>query len=372
MDYDAIIVGGGPAGASCAAFCAAAGLRTLVLERAVFPRDKVCGDCLNPDAWPTLARLGLEDAVRALPHTALQTVEFAGLRGAAIRLPLPVHTRGEIAVKRSVLDALLLQNAADRGADVRQGSAVTRIERADGHFGVNTTAANEKTAAPATARFLVAADGRNSLVARLTGLLDDCRRPATDRIGLQTHVPCPADFGPRVQMRWFARGYGGLCPVGGGELNISLAGPPATLDALKDWARREFSLAADHPWRTIAPLDREPAPRAAVAQETGGIFLVGDAARVVEPFTGEGIYYALRSGELAADAVVAAVRGTLTEGRAVARYRETHTAMYRGRLWVNRLARLAGRNPRAASFALEVLRWRPSLLGLLLTAKVVR
>ena len=361
MDYDTIIVGGGPAGASCAAVCAAAGLRVLVIERAIFPRDKVCGDCLNPDCWPTLARLGVEDAVRALPHAALRTVEFAGLRGAPIRLPLPGHARGEIAVKRRALDALLLQNAAARGADVQQGHAVSKVQHTGEGFAVGA----------ATARFLVAADGRNSLVARSLGLLADGRQPATDRIGLQTHIPCPPDFGPRVQMRWFARGYGGLCPVGGGELNISLAGPPAALNQLKRWAREEFGLAADHPWRTIAPLDREPAPRAAVAQNDAAVFLVGDAARVVEPFTGEGIYYALRSGELAAEAIMAAVQGKLGAERAVAHYRKTHTDMYQGRLWVNRLARAAGRNPRAASLALGILRWRPSLLGLL-TAKVVR
>ncbi len=360
-------MGGGPAGASCAAFCAAAGVRTLVLERAVFPRDKVCGDCLNPDCWPTLARLGIEDAVRALPHAALRAVEFAGLRGDSIRLPLPDHARGEIAVKRSLLDALLLQNAGVRGADVRQGRAVSRVRRAGDSFAVGTA----DDAPDLTTRFLVAADGRNSLTARLTGLLDDRRRPATDRVGLQTHVRCPAGFGPRVQMRWFARGYGGLCPVGGGELNVSLAGPPGTLDQLKTWARGEFGLASDHPWRTIAPLDRAPAPRAAVAQGSGGVFLVGDTARVVEPFTGEGIYYALRSGELAAQEIVAAVRGKLSTEQATVRYRKTHAAMYHGRLWVNRLARAAGRNPRTASLALDALRWRPSLLSLL-TAKVVR
>ena len=361
MDYDAIIVGAGPAGASCAAFCAAAGLRVLVAERAVFPRDKVCGDCLNPDCWPTLARLGVEDALRALPHTALRTVEFAGLRGSPIRLPLPDYTRGEIAVKRSLLDALLLQNAVERGADVRQGEAVSEVNHTPDGFRVG----REST------RFLVAADGRNSLVSRSLKLLDDRRRPATDRIGLQTHAPCPTTFGPRVQMRWFARGYGGLCPVGGGELNISLAGPPDTLDSLKNWAREEFALAGDHPWRTIAPLDREPAPRAAVARGNGAVFLAGDAARVVEPFTGEGIYYALRSGELAAQEIVAAMQGKWNTERAAANYRKNHGAMYQGRLWVNRLARAAGRNPRTASLALEVLRWQPSLLGLL-TAKVVR
>ena len=373
--YDVIVVGGGPAGTACALACRAAGLRTLVVERAVFPRDKVCGDCLNPDCWPVLARLGLEDAVRALPHAALRTVEFRGLSGAPIRLPLPERARGEIAVKRSALDLLLLETAEARGAEVRQGRAVSAVRRVAEGYEVEINYANARDAGGSTeiaaGRFLVAADGRNSVVARLTGLLDDRRRPATDRVGLQTHVPCPAEFGARVEMRWFARGYGGLCPVGGGELNLSLAGPPASLDGLKRWAREEFGVAADHPWRTIAPLDRAPAPRAAVAAGEAGVFLVGDSARVVEPFTGEGIYYALRTGELAAASLVAACRGETSTVEAAANYRAAHTAAYRGRLWVNRLARLAGRHPRAASLALRAARWQPELLGLL-TRKVVQ
>lgn len=372
--YDAVIVGGGPSGAACAIHCAAAGLRVLVVERAVFPRDKVCGDCLNPDCWPVLARLGVEDAVRALPHAALRAVEFQGLSGAPIRLPLPTRARGEVAVKRSLLDLLLLETAAACGAEVRQGRAVSGIRRTASGYEVDLAAGPGENGGLTTvaARFLVAADGRNSVVARLTGLLDDRRRLATDRVGLQAHVPCPADCGPRVQMRWFARGYGGLCPVGGGELNISLAGPPASLDGLKRWAREEFGLAANHPWRTIAPLDRAPAPQAAVATgDRSGVFLAGDAARVVEPFTGEGIYYALRTGELAAESIVAAVRGGGDAAQAAARYRSAHATTYRGRLWVNRLARLAGRHPRVASLALRAARWQPGLLGLL-TKKVVR
>ena len=91
----------------------------------------------------------------------------------------------------------------------------------------------------------------------------------------------------------------------------------------------------------------------------------------MEPFTGEGIYYALRTGELAAESVVAAGRGETDAPEAAARYRAAHTSVYRGRLWVNRLARLAGRHPRAASLALGAARWQPGLLGLL-TRKVVR
>ena len=365
---DVLIVGGGPAGAACAAFCARAGLRVTVVERAVFPRDKVCGDCLNPDCWPVFARLGVERAVRALPHVALRAVEFVGLRGRPIRLPLPDDpARGEIAVKRRDLDALLLDHAAALGTAVHQGQAVSGLRRRTGGFELTIAGSPETHAG----RFLVAADGRNSLTARLAGLLPNAapERDPQGRIGLQAHVPCPADFGPRVQMRWFADGYGGLCPVGNGELNISLAAPPRALERLKRWAHAEFSLADRQPWRTIAPLDRSPAPEA--ASPDGGAYLVGDAARVVEPFTGEGIYYALRSGELAAAAIIRAARGEASKRTAAAEYSGAHAAMYRGRLWVNRLARTAGRHPRAASWALEVLRWQPGLLRYL-TAKVVR
>src|SRR5947208_12713650 len=112
--FDVAIVGGGPAGSSCAAFCALAGLRTLVLERENFPREKVCGDCLNPAAWPVLARLGVSDAVRAITSSPLREVEFADADGRSVRCALPGGRFAEIGVRRSVLDSLLLETARAR------------------------------------------------------------------------------------------------------------------------------------------------------------------------------------------------------------------------------------------------------------------
>src|SRR5256885_4854913 len=82
---DVAIVGGGPAGSTCAAFCAAAGLRTLVLEREKFPREKVCGDCINPSCWPVLERLELAEQIRNWPHGLLNAVEFITIAGNKIR-----------------------------------------------------------------------------------------------------------------------------------------------------------------------------------------------------------------------------------------------------------------------------------------------
>src|SRR5256885_16259677 len=92
--FDVAIVGSGPAGASCAAFCANAGLRTLVLERELFPREKVCGDCLNPACWPILRRLQLAERVRTLPHGVLDRVEFIGIGGPTAAGSFPPRAPG--------------------------------------------------------------------------------------------------------------------------------------------------------------------------------------------------------------------------------------------------------------------------------------
>src|SRR5213082_3813880 len=103
--FDVAIAGGGPAGSSCAAFCARAGLRTLLLERENFPREKVCGDCLNPGCWPVLRPLELGERVRALPDGVLNRVEFIGVSGRTLAVTLPT---AEIAIKRSLFDQLLM------------------------------------------------------------------------------------------------------------------------------------------------------------------------------------------------------------------------------------------------------------------------
>src|SRR5438445_13048613 len=99
---DVAIVGGGPAGATCAALCAAAGLRTLVLEREKFPREKVCGDCINPGCWPTLEKLEVAEQIRNSPHGLVDAVEFIAINGQELRIDLPHGENGMISVKRSI------------------------------------------------------------------------------------------------------------------------------------------------------------------------------------------------------------------------------------------------------------------------------
>lgn len=322
MIYDVAIAGAGPAGASCAAFCARAGLRVIVLEREKFPREKVCGDCLNPSVWPVLRRLGIEHRVRELEYGKLERVDFVALNGRSVSAPL----HDEIAIKRSLLDNVLLNRARELGAEIRDNFTVAAVERG---WRIN----NE-----IDARLLVAADGRNSTVARVLGLLP---RIAKERAALQAHVPLPRDFGNRVVLQLLPGGYSGQAPVNGAELNLCLVGHAGTLAQLREWAAKQFSVPADQQWRSVTPL-----ARASIAPQHLKLFVVGDTARVVEPFTGEGIFYALRSGELAADAIVNR-----------SNYAQAHAEMYRGRLWINQLARRAVLSPQ---FGSALVRFAPA------------
>src|SRR6266511_6210746 len=380
--FDVAIIGGGPAGASCAGFCALAGLHTLVLERERFPREKVCGDCLNPSCWPVLDGLALAPRVLELAHSKLTSVEFIAIDGHKVIVHLPTGDDCEISVKCNLFDDLLLKRARELGAQVREEITVTALsksgaEKTRSHGpmarpdldaprvrGYNAVQPRWKIATTGEtffAQVLIGADGRNSTVARLRNLLP---RPARERVALQAHIPLPRNFGARILLQFLREGYSGQAPVNETELNLCLVGRPPTISRLRQWAQRHFEIPADQPWRTITPLTRASVP---CAHEN--LLFVGDAARVVEPFTGEGIYYALRSGELAADSIAKIIKG---EDRQLAlrEFARTSAGMYRGRLWINRLARAAVLSPRVGSLFVHAAQINPSILKVL-TAKIV-
>jgi flavin-dependent dehydrogenase len=294
-----------------------------------------------------------------LPHGVLDRVEFIGTGGRMSAVTLPAGDEAEIAIKRSLFDQLIMTRAREVGVTIFEGTTVTALLAPNAVTRNWTITAADRTF---ESRVVVAADGRNSTIARLCNLLP---RAAKERVALQTHLPLPHDFGTRVVLQFLRDGYSGQAPVGNDELNLCLVSLPRKMPALRAWAEAHFGISPRHPWRTITPLTRAP-----IAAVHHSLFLVGDAARVVEPFTGEGIYYALASSELAADAIISQHNGR-DEVEAAAAYSAAHAKLYRGRLWINRLARAAVLSPRVASAVLAVARFQPALLRLL-TAKIVR
>lgn len=337
---DVAIVGGGPAGSGCAAFCAAAGLRVALIEREKFPREKVCGDCVNPACLPVLDRLGLVKSIETCPHAFAAAVDFVAINGRRVRARFADGPARIITIKRSVFDDQLLQRAQALGAALHEQATVVGLHQTrDRDWKIDIVHDT------LLARILVGADGRNSTVARLCNLLP---RPERERIALQAHVPLPRDFGNRIVLQFLPEGYSGQAPVNDQELNLCLVGTAPTIASLRSWAEREFNLPGDQQWRTITPLTRAP-----ISVAHDNLLFIGDAAQVVEPFTGEGIYYALRSGELAANAIVKIFRGEDRQS-VVNNFVRAHRAMYRGRLWINRFSRAAVLHPQTASRLLSV------------------
>jgi len=346
--YDIAIVGGGPAGATCAALCAAGGRRVLLLERSRFPREKVCGDCLNPLAWPVLEQLGLEKRILSCPHTVLEGVRFIALDGTSVRVPFPQSALPELGLTRSILDNLILARAREAGTDVFEDTPLKKVSRTPRGWRL------ECDAGVFEAEQLVAADGRNSTVARQLGILP---APLSDeRVAVQTHIAALPEIGSEVCLQFVREGYAGIAPVGDNRANLCLVSRPRDLGSLKAWAHSCFNLPPNQIWRSITPLRRAP-----LAPVWEGLWLTGDAARVVEPFTGEGIAYALRSGASCAEALL---------HKQPERYSRAHAKLYKGRLWINHLARWACLHPRGGSAIVHLGRIFPSSLGLL-TRKVV-
>src|SRR4029077_8114632 len=309
----------------------------------------------NPSSWPVLERLALTRRVLDLPHSKLSSVEFIAIDGHKVVVDLPTGDDCEISIKRSLFDDLVLRRAREVGALVREETIVTALDH-NGDWKIATAASEDFHA-----RALIAADGRNSTVARLRNLLP---RPTRERVALQAHIPLPRNFGKRIVLQFLREGYSGQAPVNKTELNLCLVGTPPTISRLRQWAQSHFEIAANQPWRTITPLTRAPVP---CAREN--LLFIGDAARVVEPFTGEGIYYALRSGELAADAITKIIRGKDRQS-GLHEFTRACDEMHRGRLWVNRLGRAAVLRPRVGSFFVHTARIQPAILKLL-TAKIV-
>src|SRR5262245_5762292 len=317
---DVVVVGGGPAGAAAAITLAAAGRDVTIIDKAVFPRDKCCGDGLTTLALRELETLGFDPAV----VTDWQRVDGAVLRspsGREVTVPLPSGPGTFAAVvPRPQLDAALLDVAAKAGATVLEGHGFDGTLAHHAHHAHHADHAELGVdgRAPITARYVVAADGMWSPVRKAAGLVEpgylgewhafrQYASGVTGSASVHLHVWFEADFLP---------GYAWSFPLPGGRANLGFGvlrdGVHRGKDMKRQWAglverphiRHALGPAAmledrHSAWPIPARIDRAHLAR-------GRVLLTGDAAMASDVMTGEGIGQALLTGRLAAEAILAA------------------------------------------------------------------
>jgi geranylgeranyl reductase family protein len=314
---DVLIVGAGPAGATAAIVLARAGVRVLVIDRARFPRDKLCGDTINPGTLRILARLNLDSA--ASDGLPVRGMIVTGESGVGVE-----GRYGDIcgrALKRSAFDAALVAAAIRAGACVDEGVLAREPIVEDGQVRGVWVAGPGGHSIRILAPLTIAADGSHSRLARALGL---ARSAAPRRWVVGAYFEDVDGLTDCGEMHVRAGRYVGVAPLPRGLTNacIVTANRNALRDpvALLEGALRNDRLLSDRfarARRISAPVCFGPLAVDSASCGVPGLLLAGDAAGFIDPMTGDGLRFAVRGGELAAEAALP----SLTHGHADAHVR---------------------------------------------------
>ncbi|HUB07485.1 MAG TPA: NAD(P)/FAD-dependent oxidoreductase [Myxococcales bacterium] len=354
--YDVCIAGAGPAGATCAHYLAKAGLRVALLEKARFPRDKICGDAVCFGARRYLDEMGVMAEIVEKRQGCWS--ELGGLvapSGTGF-IGNSVTFSGEelvIAVKRKILDEKIARAAQRAGAELREHHTFTGATLAGGAWTVKVD--TDDGPAELRARALVAADGAHSHVTKLLGI----DTPPPDGLCSRAYVKAGThDFdadGVAFYVTDLLPGYAALFREADGDLNFCtylIPGGRAKLENLREYHEK---LLAEHPQISKAVGSRAEIQKMQGAPlRLGGtrktyydhLLVVGDAAGHIDPLTGEGIHTAIEGGFLAAKELAGALAANDLSARRLAAYeRAWMKAFGEDFRWSARMARVYTRFP---------------------------
>ena len=357
--WDAVVVGAGPAGSATALQLARAGARVLLLDRARFPRDKPCSEYLSPESTRVLERLGpnVLGAVAAASPARLRGMKVVAPSGSAVVGRFETFS---YALPRTRFDAILRAAAEAAGAEVREGVKVEELIYERG--AVAGVVARDTY----RARIVVGADGLRSVVARRLGPVHAI---GPKRVAFTTHVADVRDVHELGEMHVGRPGYVGLGPIGSGVTTVALVLPLAEARRGKHFFEElnRFPGVAGRfdGRRMVRPiLATGPFARWSRRPVANGALLVGDAADFFDPFTGQGIYSALRGAELAA----AAILNSLATDASLESYARARRREFGGKWVLERMIGIAVGWPALIERVVGRMIRRPELANLLVRA----
>jgi len=396
--FDAIIIGGGPAGSSAAISLSRRGARVLVLEEKRMPRGKLCGEFITPECFPTLERLGVMDRMLAAGAQKIARASLIVASGKSVQARISKmsdYASWAMSLSRARFDQILFDRAREAGAECLEGVAVNGCAF-DGGGPRRVEALSLKDGARVSfeAPAIIDASGRNSrlMVGRRERIAG---RRGSRLYALKAHFNGVQGIDDQVELYFFPQGYGGLSPVEDGLVNLCFivteqtlkdaAGDPSTVVEHSVMNNRVASerlrgAKAEGKWLSAGPLTFGKR-----RLERDGVIAIGDASGMIDPFTGTGIQMALRTGEMAAEAIVEAIggpgpvrlRGDEFEGEAretsqvdsvVASYKRHYQREFQNRMRAAGLLRTAAFSPATASIVATVLARMPGLTSLVLRA----
>jgi len=303
--YDIAVIGGGPAGTAASVTAARLGAKVLLLDRDTFPRPKVCGEFVSPEALGLLTELlGTANALLSQSIAINRGRVFLGGRLSTLEIRPAARS-----IPRYDLDYELWQAARQSGVDARSAEAVKNVE-GDGPFTIQTSQASYRAEA------VINASGRWS------GVCGTPRAPEGPKwLGLKAHYRTTTSA-DSVDLYFFRHGYCGVQPVGKSVVNVCAmvrSDVARNLDEVFGHNALLESLSRD--WQLVGePLTTAPLVHAPPSPTSGQILQAGDAAGFIDPFLGDGISLALHTGVAAAKAACLFVGGEMDLRPAATRY----------------------------------------------------
>ena len=332
--YDAIVVGAGPSGSACAALLSSKGAKVLLLDKERFPRDKPCGDAVGGKALNVLAELGLEGELKSKGFLRSSGITFSSPNGTGVEIPLVAdgnEMAGGFVCRRRDFDSIVFENARKK-CEVKEGCEVADVLFENGKaIGVRT-----KNGEEFFGKITIGADGANSVVARKTGCF--AVEPKHCCSAARAYYSGVRGLGGNIEINFLPEsmpGYFWIFPLSGHEANVGVGMLVSEITRRKANLHKvlELCLRNERFAGRFGSAKLEGAikgwslPLASAKRKCAGdgFVLLGDAASLIDPFSGEGIGNGMKSAKIAAD--------MLGEKIAQGEIREDDCLAYERALW---------------------------------------